>query len=235
MPLSPCSLLSYLCAHIHIPLFFCYEDTAMSDMFSGLETSKDNGFDFSTPPGAFSSPGSPLSDTIAPSSPRGLSSPPQQAGMSNVSVVPPSRSTILASPHVSPVTGAAIAGTRPPPTNFPPSRGGGLLSLSASKTTSARPTNSASAPMVSTARCCTKRKRKTIQRKRQEQQARLEMLTSQQRDLKEMVRVASAEVNLARRTLYNVLKTARTGSNASQCHSTSPIDLAFDGSPQSEQ
>lgn len=87
-----------------------------------------------------------------------------------------------------------------------------------------------SVPMVSTARSCPKRKRKTIQRKRQEQQARLESLTTHQRDLQEMVRLAAEEVSVARRTLYNVLKTARQGSGGGvtpapgQSQSSSPLE-----------
>lgn len=61
------------------------------------------------------------------------------------------------------------------------------------------------------ARGCPKRKRKTIQRKRQEQLARLEQLTNNQRELKEIVRVASEEVSKARRALYSVLKSAQQG------------------------
>lgn len=56
-----------------------------------------------------------------------------------------------------------------------------------------------------------KRHRKTIQRKRQEQMARLETLTAAQHELRETVRVAAEEVQHARRTLYSVLKTARQG------------------------
>lgn len=58
---------------------------------------------------------------------------------------------------------------------------------------------------------CPKRKRKTIQRKRQEQMTRLETLTATQHSLQKIVREASAEVRNARRTLYAVLKTARNG------------------------
>ncbi len=63
-------------------------------------------------------------------------------------------------------------------------------------------------------RGCPKRKRKTIQRKRQEAQAKIESLTGAQRELKELVRVASEEVGNARRTLYTVLKSARNGAIA---------------------
>lgn len=56
-----------------------------------------------------------------------------------------------------------------------------------------------------------KRHRKTIQRKRQEQMARLDSLTAAQHDLRETVRMASEQVQLARHTLYTVLKTARQG------------------------
>eukprot|EP00047_Mylnosiga_fluctuans_P013581 m.32272 g.32272 ORF g.32272 m.32272 type:complete len:228 (-) comp4975_c0_seq2:191-874(-) len=71
--------------------------------------------------------------------------------------------------------------------------------------------SSARMAMSSGMRGCPKRKRKTIQRKRQEQVQRIEQLTTSQRDLKELVRVAAEEVRNARRTLYNVLKTARQG------------------------
>lgn len=58
-------------------------------------------------------------------------------------------------------------------------------------------------------RGCPKRQRKTIQRKRQEQMARLESLAAAQQGLREVVRQASEEVSAARRTLYTLLKTAK--------------------------
>lgn len=60
-------------------------------------------------------------------------------------------------------------------------------------------------------RGCPKRHRKTIQIKRQEQQGRLETLTSRNAKLQEAIRLAATEVSAARQTLYTVLKTARQG------------------------
>lgn len=60
-------------------------------------------------------------------------------------------------------------------------------------------------------RGCPKRHRKTIQLKRQEQQGRLESLTTRNAKLQEAIRLASTEVSAARQTLYTVLKTARQG------------------------
>lgn len=60
-------------------------------------------------------------------------------------------------------------------------------------------------------RGCPKRHRKTIQLKRQEQQGRLESLTTRNAKLQDAIRLAASEVSAARQTLYTVLKTAREG------------------------
>lgn len=82
--------------------------------------------------------------------------------------------------------------------------------LVAGSTPSAR-TTFANPPRGDQSRGCPKRRRKTIQLKRQEQLSRLETLSVVQHELRDIVRVASEEVSNARRTLYNVLKSHRDG------------------------